>query len=68
MVLSRELRLKQLGLPVSILSKEVPGLLTAMIKQSLGDSMVNLEVVVSVTEETLEQQLEVSWLLKEVTT
>jgi len=61
------LRKKQLGLPVSLLLSEVPKLLQDMIKVSLGDSMVNQEVAVSVTVGTSEQQLEVSWQLREVT-
>jgi len=65
MVLPPGLQNELLGLQASVLSKDIPKLLTDMIKKSLGTSMVNQEVVVSVTEGTSERPLEVSWLLKE---
>ncbi len=62
-MLSVELRKKQLGLPESVSLKDIPNFLQSMIKQSLGDSMVNQQVKVSVTGGTSEQQLEVSYRL-----
>jgi len=68
MVLSVESRKERLGLPESVSLSGIPKFLTDMIKKSLRVSMVGQEVVVFVTGGTSERQLEVSWLLKEVTT
>jgi len=68
MVLPLELQKELLGLPVSVSLSDIPNLLQSMINESLGTSMVNQVVKVSVTGGTSEQPLAVSWrLIQEMT-
>lgn len=55
-----DLQREQLGLPESVLLKDMPKHLTNMIKKSIGTSMVNQEVVVLGTVETQDLRLQVS--------